>query len=69
MVDLRASLVQGGKTSNWQGGIRVNAWAGGGLIPPAMRGSKLTGLAAVWDACSPARVEPAPIARAQPAHQ
>jgi arylsulfatase B len=41
--------LRGGKTSNWQGGIRVNAWASGGLIPVAMRGRKLAGLAAVWD--------------------
>ena len=41
--------LRGGKTSNYQGGIRVNAWAGGGLIPAGMRGKKLTGLGAVWD--------------------
>ena len=27
----------------------MNAWAAGGLIPSAMRGTKLSGLAAVWD--------------------
>ena len=41
--------LRGGKTSNWQGGIRVNAWASGGMIPAAMRGRKLEGLTAVWD--------------------
>ena len=39
----------GGKTSNFQGGIRVNAFVSGGLIPPHMRGSKLSGLSTVWD--------------------
>jgi len=41
--------LKGGKTSNWQGGIRVNAFVYGGLIPEAMRGRKLDGLGAVWD--------------------
>ena len=41
--------MRGGKTSNYQGGIRVNAFASGGLIPSAMRGKKLEGLGAVWD--------------------
>lgn len=41
--------MRGGKTSNFQGGIRVNAWASGGLIPAPMRGRKLEGLGAVWD--------------------
>ena len=29
--------------------VRVNSWASGGLIPPIMRGRKLTGLVALWD--------------------
>jgi len=41
--------LRGGKTSNWQGGIRVNAFVSGGVIPKAMRGKKLAGLGAVWD--------------------
>jgi len=42
--------LRGGKASNWQGGIRVNAWVSGGAVPSAMRGKKLSGLGAVWDA-------------------
>ena len=42
--------LRGGKTSNFQGGIRVNAWASGGLVPASMHGTKLGGLMAVWDA-------------------
>ena len=38
-----------GKTSNFQGGIRVNAFVSGGLIPAPMRGKRLNGLGAVWD--------------------
>tara|TARA_B110000208_G_scaffold61718_1_gene80170 strand:+ start:64 stop:1842 length:1779 start_codon:yes stop_codon:yes gene_type:complete len=41
--------LRGGKASNWQGGIRVNAFVSGGLIPIAARGTKLTGLATAWD--------------------
>lgn len=41
--------LRGGKASQWQGGIRVNALVSGGLIPPRMRGTKLEGLACVWD--------------------
>ena len=41
--------LRGGKASNWQGGIRVNSWVSGGLVPSAMHGMKLAGLAAVWD--------------------
>ena len=41
--------LRGGKASNWQGGIRVNSWIGGGAVPAAMRGKKLEGLTAVWD--------------------
>jgi len=41
--------LRGGKVSNWEGGVRVNAFASGGLIPPARRGTKETGLVAGWD--------------------
>lgn len=42
--------LRGGKVSNWQGGIRVPAWVSGGAVPVKMHGTKLKGLAAVWDA-------------------
>lgn len=38
-----------GKLSNWEGGIRSNAFASGGLLPPKVRGTKQTGLMAGWD--------------------
>ena len=41
--------LRGGKGSNFQGGVRVNAWASGGLIPATQRGRKETGLLAAWD--------------------
>lgn len=41
--------LRGGKASNWEGGVRVNGWVSGGLVPDAMRGSTLEGLSAVWD--------------------
>lgn len=40
---------RGGKGSNWEGGVHVNAWAGGGLIPPSQRGRKEPGLLGLWD--------------------
>ena len=53
---------KGGKMSNWQGGVRVNAFASGGLIPPEMRGQKLDGYVALadWYAtfCALAGVDP-----------
>lgn len=42
-------MTAGGKTSNFQGGIRVNAFVSGGVVPLHMRGSKLSGLSTVWD--------------------
>ena len=41
--------LRGGKGSNFEGGVRVNAWASGGLIPAAQRGRKEPGLVAAWD--------------------
>jgi len=54
--------LRGGKVSNWEGGVRVNAFASGGLIPTAQRGTKRTGLTAGWDwyatYCALAGVDP-----------
>jgi len=54
--------LRGGKMSNWQGGIRVNAFASGGLIPAARRGSVEDGLFHGCDAyatfCALAGVDP-----------
>lgn len=36
--------MRGGKMSNWQGGIRVNAYASGGYLPAAVVGTKNDGL-------------------------
>lgn len=41
--------LRGGKMNNWEGGIRVNAFASGGFVPQARRGMKEEGLSAVWD--------------------
>lgn len=41
--------LRGGKGSNFQGGIRVNAWVSGGYLPAGARGRKLDGLVALWD--------------------
>merc|ERR1740121_1141039 len=41
--------LKGGKASNWEGGIRVNALASGGFLPPKVRGTKQEGLMAGWD--------------------
>eukprot|EP00117_Sycon_ciliatum_P033144 scpid65228/ scgid25566/ Arylsulfatase B; N-acetylgalactosamine-4-sulfatase len=41
--------LRGGKMSNWQGGVRVNAFASGGLIPASMRGQKYDGYVALAD--------------------
>ena len=32
--------LKGGKASNWQGGVRVNAFVSGGYLPNNMRGKK-----------------------------
>ena len=39
----------GGKFSNWEGGIRVNAFVAGGALPVARRGTAEDSLSAVWD--------------------
>jgi hypothetical protein len=41
--------LRGGKASNWEGGIRVNAFVSGGAVPVSMQGTKATGLIALWD--------------------
>jgi len=41
--------LKGGKLSNWEGGIRGNAFVSGGWLPPAVRGTKYDGLIALWD--------------------
>ena len=54
--------LRGGKLDAWEGGIRVNAFASGGLIPAPMRGkttSHLTALADVYATlCEVAGVDP-----------
>jgi arylsulfatase B len=41
--------LKGGKTSNHEGGVRGNAFVSGGLIPPARRGVKESGLVSIED--------------------
>lgn len=41
--------LKGGKKTNWEGGVRANAFVSGGLLPKAVRGTKNTGLMAGWD--------------------
>ena len=65
--------LEGGKGSNWEGGTRVPAFINGGLLPAAMRGKTLFGLAHVADfhatfstlaglpAADPSTTAPAPI--------
>ncbi|XP_065191775.1 arylsulfatase B-like [Sycon ciliatum] len=41
--------LRGGKVTNWQGGVRVNAFVSGGFLPSGMRGQKLDGYVALAD--------------------
>eukprot|EP01060_Flectonema_neradi_P036510 TRINITY_DN702_c1_g1_i1.p1 TRINITY_DN702_c1_g1~~TRINITY_DN702_c1_g1_i1.p1 ORF type:complete len:531 (+),score=111.30 TRINITY_DN702_c1_g1_i1:45-1637(+) len=41
--------LKGGKVSNWEGGIRVNAFASGGYLPEKVKGTKLEGYICGWD--------------------
>jgi len=41
--------LRGGKTSNWEGGIRVNAFVSGGFVPEAVRGTKQEAFIGVED--------------------
>jgi len=54
--------LRGGKVSNWEGGIRVNAFASGGVLPPNVRGTKLESLIGIFDwyatFCAIAGVDP-----------
>ncbi|CAK0871523.1 unnamed protein product [Prorocentrum cordatum] len=40
---------RGGKTSDFEGGVRANAFVGGGYVPPAVRGKVHTGLMHIAD--------------------
>ena len=41
--------LRGGKVSNWEGGIRGNAFVSGGFVPPAARGTVREGLVGIED--------------------
>ena len=41
--------LKGGKLSDWEGGVRVNAFLAGGALPPHARGKKLDALVHVAD--------------------
>jgi len=41
--------LRGGKHTNWEGGIRVNAFLSGGYLPATQRGTVSTSLMALWD--------------------
>eukprot|EP01060_Flectonema_neradi_P010788 TRINITY_DN1786_c0_g2_i2.p1 TRINITY_DN1786_c0_g2~~TRINITY_DN1786_c0_g2_i2.p1 ORF type:complete len:411 (+),score=85.51 TRINITY_DN1786_c0_g2_i2:550-1782(+) len=41
--------LKGGKMSNWEGGIRVNAFVSGGYLPEQVRGTKKEGYICGWD--------------------
>ena len=45
--------LRGGKHSNFEGGVRTNAFVSGGLIPAAMRGKTLDALVGVEDCAFP----------------
>lgn len=34
----------GGKLTNWEGGVRTAAFIAGGIVPEAMRGTRLSGV-------------------------
>ena len=59
---------KGGKASNWEGGIRVNAFATGGFLPAAVRGTTVEGLIGIEDFyttfCALAGVDPTDAAAA-----
>merc|ERR1712080_518629 len=41
--------LKGGKMSNWEGGIRGNAFASGGFLPKKVRGTKQESTMCIWD--------------------
>jgi arylsulfatase I/J len=41
--------LRGGKMSNWEGGIRANAYVSGGFLPPGQRGTKNANFTAIED--------------------
>jgi len=41
--------LRGGKTSDWEGGIRVNAFVSGGVIPEEMRGKRIDDYISIAD--------------------
>jgi len=41
--------LKGGKLSNWEGGIRVNAFVSGGYVPESLRGTKSEDFIAISD--------------------
>ena len=41
--------LKGGKLTNWEGGIRVNSFVSGGFLPATVRGTRHSGLVALWD--------------------
>ena len=41
--------LKGGKATDWQGGVRVNAFVSGGYLPESMRGKKTEGYVHIAD--------------------
>ncbi|CAE8657425.1 unnamed protein product [Polarella glacialis] len=41
--------LKGGKYSDWEGGVRTNAFMSGGFIPQALRGTKFSGVVSIAD--------------------
>lgn len=41
--------LRGSKHSNWDGGVRVNAWLSGGVVPTDRRGTLTSSLVTLWD--------------------
>ena len=49
MISFVLSHGRGGKASAFEGGVRVNAFVGGGFVPESARGSTPVGLSAICD--------------------
>merc|ERR1719454_1494604 len=41
--------LRGGKLSDWEGGVRTNAFLSGGYVPPERRGSRFSGVISIAD--------------------